>query len=204
MNLHERTQALLALVDSHCAARCEELLAPARTQASAIRRAALGEARRRVRTAIAEARKRMAAEVGAAEARLATEQRLHAQRHAKALLGRAWDAVRAELLARWSDPALRALWTEAQLARALDVLPHDTNWDVYAAADWPPAERRHAVAALKAAGVAAVDVRDAPAMRAGLRVRAGSNSLDASLDGLLADRAALEGRLLQMLAESGT
>jgi len=35
----------------------------------------------------------------------------------------------------------------------------------------------------------------------GVRIRAGNNVVDATIDGLLADRAALEGRLLDLLPE---
>jgi hypothetical protein len=43
-----------------------------------------------------------------------------------------------------------------------------------------------------------------PAIAAGFVVTCGHNVLDASLDGLLADRPALEGRLLQGLEERDT
>jgi hypothetical protein len=117
MNLQERTQALLAVVDEYRRRRCAELLEPADAQARAIVRDALAEARRRVRTAIAEERQRVAAEVAAAEARLATERRLAAQRRATRMLALAWDRLRDELLRRWRDPDSRALGPVASGAR---------------------------------------------------------------------------------------
>lgn len=202
MNLQQRTQALLDLVQAHSAARCAQILAPARKEVSAIRRAALAGARQRVRTAIAEARQRLQAEVAAAEARLATELRLQSQARAKAQLALAWRALEQACQARWSDPAARRGWLDAHLARALATLPTDPPWEV----TLPPDTDAGTVAAverqLRAKGLAAARVRLDPQVRAGLRVRAGFNSLDATVAGLLADRRAIEGRLLQLLQEA--
>jgi hypothetical protein len=41
-----------------------------------------------------------------------------------------------------------------------------------------------------------------PSIAAGFRVRAGHNTLDATLDGLLADRKAIEGRLLHRVEQA--
>jgi hypothetical protein len=204
MNLQQRTQALLDLVHAHSAERCEALLAPARAQAREIRRAAIGEARQRVRTTIAEARDRLAVEVGAAQARLATDRRLVAQRRASALLDRAWAELRARMKARWSQPAARARWLDTHLQRALDALPRDeaSPWRIVLPPATPADERERAQRLLQRHGVAQVIVEDDPRLQAGVLVRAGANTLDATLDGLLADRTTLEGRLLQRVLEA--
>jgi F0F1-type ATP synthase membrane subunit b/b' len=201
MNLQQRTQALLELVQAHSAARCEQILAPARAEASAIRRAALAGARQRVRTAIAEARQRLHAEVVAAEARLATELRLQSQARAKAQLALAWQALERQCIARWSDPAARQRWLDTHLARAFATLPTDGPWDVTLPAGTDDGTLAAVEQRLRARGMAAARVRLDPQVRAGLRVRAGSNSLDATVAGLLADRTAIEGRLLQLLQQ---
>jgi hypothetical protein len=199
MNLRQRTAALLQVVDAYRARRCAELIEAATGQARTLVRDALRTARGRVHTAIEEQRKRIAAEIGAAEARLATERRLRAQRSATATLAQAWEALRAALLARWRNTSTRARWVDAHLARALAALPR-TAWQIRHPPDWPQAERDAVVARLAAHGIAAEPIADA-SIAAGLRVRAGNNALDFTLDGLLAERAALEGRLLQLLAE---
>lgn len=201
MNLRERTQALLAVVDEYRRRRCAELLEPAEAQARQIVRAALAEARRRVRTAIAEERQRVAAEVAAAEARLATERRLAAQRRATRMLALAWDRLRDELARRWRDPDSRARWVGAHLARALQALPGGA-WTIRCAPDWPAPERDAALQRLAAQGVRDVRVEPDAAIAAGLRVQAGHNVLDATLDGLLADRTAIEGQLLELMEEA--
>ena len=200
MNLHERTSALLAVVDEYRSRRCAELIDPAQQQASAIRREALRAARSRVRTAIAEARARIASEIGAAEARLATERRLLAQRRAAATLAQARAPLRAALRTRWQAPETRARWIESHLARALRTLP-PAEWEIQHPPDWPGAERAATAARLQAQGIRTRFVASS-AIDAGLRVIAGHNALDFTLAGLLAERAAIDGRLLQLLSEA--
>jgi len=200
MDLERRTQALLALVDDYRRRRGDELLTPARADARATVRSALAEARRRVRTAIAEERKRCSVQIGAAEAALATDRRLAAQRHAVHLLAAAWQSLRSRLLAQWRDAGGRARWIDTHLQRALQSVPHAGDWRIEHAADLGADERARCETVLRAAGVGAT-FQPVPAIDAGFRVVNGHNELDATLEGLLADRAALEGRLLYYLDE---
>jgi hypothetical protein len=73
-------------------------------------------------------------------------------------------------------------------------------WQIEHAADWPASERAALEAQLRDAGVEPSFTVDA-AIAAGLRLRGAHNALDATLDGLLTEREALEGRLLQALQE---
>lgn len=198
MNLEQRTRALLAVVDEFRSRRCAELLEPADAQAREIVRGALAEARRRVRTAIEEERARMAGELAAAEARLATERRLAAQRRAMQLLAQVGDRLRAALAARWRAADARARWATAHLSRAAQALPGGA-WTIRCAPDWPVPERDAALRWLAARGVHEVRIQPDAAIAAGFRVQAGHNVLDATLEGLLADRAAIEGQLLEWM-----
>jgi vacuolar-type H+-ATPase subunit H len=199
MNLQQRTSALLQVVEAYRARRCAELLEPAGQQAREIRRGALAAARSRVHTAIEEQRKRIATELSAAEARLATQRRLLLQRRAAATLAQAWTQLRAALQARWQVPETRTRWVDSHLDRALHALSH-RQWQIHHPRDWPVSETEAVAARLAARGITARFVAD-PSLDAGVRVNAGNNALDATLDGLLAERAAIEGRLLQRLSE---
>jgi vacuolar-type H+-ATPase subunit E/Vma4 len=202
LTLAQRTAALLDLVDSYRAARSAQILEPAREQARALLRTARAEGRRRVRTAIAEARQRLAAEVGAAQARLATERRLTEQQRAVQVLQQAWSALDESLRRRWHDAPPRRLWCEAHLTRALEALPHE-RWRIECAADWPADERDAFTQRLREAGISDVAWQPRDDIAGGLRIRAGNNLVDATIEGLLADRAALEGRLLDALLLNG-
>ena len=205
MNLEQRTTALLALVEQYKARRFAELLEPARAEAREALRSALIDARRRVTTAIAEERKRRTLEVGAIEAALATDRRLAAQRHAVHLLSGAWSDLRAKLIARWDATPTRAQWVESHLQRAVRVVPTGTGgWRIEYHAAWSEPERRRQHERLRAQGVAPVVFEVDPGIAAGFRIIGGHNVLDATLDGLLADRTQLEGRLLHHLKEEET
>jgi len=203
LTLEQRTAALLALVDQYRQARSAALLDPAREEARTVLRRARAEGRRRVHTAIGEARQRIAGEVGAAQARLATEQRLAEQRRSLRTLHDAWTALREALRARWHEPQWRALWLDAHLARALQALPRG-RWLIECAADWPAAESDEFARRLADAGIDEIDWQMFDRLDGGVRIRAGNNVVDATIDGLLADRAALEGRLLDLLQHDGT
>ncbi len=75
-------------------------------------------------------------------------------------------------------------------------------WEVRHAPGWPEAERRELAARVAGRDGPAVAFVAEPSIAAGFRVRAGHNTLDATLDGLLADRKAIEGRLLHRLEEA--
>ena len=60
---------------------------------------------------------------------------------------------------------------------------------------WTDAERHHWLDRLRADGIAPVTIETSEAIVAGFRVVSGNNVLDATLEGLLADRGDLEGRL---------
>lgn len=201
MNLEHRTQALLDLVDDFRRQRGDELLTPASAEARATLKTAISEARRRVRTAIAEERHRWSAQIGAAEAALATDRRLAQQRHAVHLLGAAWNSLSDRLLAKWRDPDGRARWIDAHLQRALPAVPHAGGWRIEHAPDFDAAARTRCETALDATAIAAT-FEPVASIAAGFRVINGHNELDATLDGLMADRAALEGRLLHYLDEA--
>ncbi len=202
LNLAQRTSALLDLVEKYREARSAEILDPAREQSRALLRTARSEARRRVRTAVGEARQRLAAELGAARARLATERRLAEQQHAAQVLQQAWHALYKALRERWRDETTRRLWCEAHLARALETLSRE-RWHIDCAGDLSPNEREAIAQRLRKAGVAEVTWQPRDDIAGGLRIRAGNNLIDATIDGLLSDRAALEGRLLDALLSNG-
>ena len=202
MNLEQRTAALLALIEQHRLQRGQELMTPAREEARAIVRAALAEARQRVRRAIDEERKRRTAAIGRAEAALATELRQSRQRRAVHLLESAWPTLRSLLQERWSAPGSRRRWITAHLGRAISAMPASVRWRIEHAPAWTAEDGAVAATLLGAAGVADFELLMDARIDAGLRVTAGRNVVDATLEGLLADRARIEGRLLHNLSGS--
>jgi hypothetical protein len=198
MNTEERTRALLALVDEYRESKSREILGAARAEAQALVAQAFRLARARVHEAMVEERKRYDAAVAGAQARLHTRQRLAHQGREAAMLAEGWRRLPGALADRWRDPAARRRWAETHLGRALATLPR-TKWEIAHAAGWPEDEREAAAGWLAAHGGPALAFAEDGSVSAGFRVRAGHNTLDATLEGLLADRKAIEGRLLHHL-----
>lgn len=200
MTLEQRTRALLDLVETHRAARCEELLSAARAKAQVIRNEAYREARTRLREALAQERERAAREIALAQAQFNTRVRQYRQREANVLLREGGNRLPDELARRWRDPPARARWAESILAHAAALLTQG-QWEVRHPPDWLAAERERSAQALAPRLRGAVRFTPDPAIGAGLRVQAGHNVVDGSLAGLLVDRAAIEARLLVHIEE---
>jgi hypothetical protein len=197
-DVERQAQALIDLIEADRARRCGEVLDEANARASSARAQAHDEARKRVRQVFAEQRQRSGRELAAARARLATHRRLHEQRRVAALLQLAWDRLPGELRSVWQKAPARAAWTAQVLAYARARL-QPGGWRIAHAPDWPHAEREAVRASL--AGDARVQPQfDASAsIAAGLKVVDGTNVVDGTLAGLLADRADVEAGLLRLL-----
>ncbi len=196
MSVASQTQALLALVEADRARRCDAILDEARARAAALLAAAHAEARRQVHDAFREERARRVERVAAARANLQTRQRLGEQQRAAAFLAAGWQRLHEELLRRWREPATRRAWVASVTADAARLLPR-AEWRITHAPDWPPAER-DGVAAELARGIAPSFHPDA-AIGAGLKIAALGNVIDGTIEGLLADRAAIGARLLHLV-----
>jgi hypothetical protein len=202
MNMEERARALLALVEEYRDSKSREIVDAARAEARTLVARALGLARTRVHEAIVEERRRYDAAVASAQARLHTRRRLAHQGRESAMLAEGWKRLPGTLSDRWRDPAGRRRWAETHLARALAALPR-VPWQIVHATGWAEDERRAVTEWVAAHGGPKLEFAADSALEAGFRVRAGHNTLDATLEGLLADRKAIEGRLLHHL-EAGS
>lgn len=200
MNTEERARALLALVDEYRDSKSGEILDAARGDAQALVAQAFRQARSRVHEALVEERKRYEAAVAGAEARLHTRRRLAHQGRETAMLAEGWRLLPDALRARWRTAAGRRRWAETHLGRGLATLPR-TDWEIAHAPGWTEDERQAAAGWLAAHGGPDLAFAEDASLAAGFRVRAGHNTLDATLQGLLADRRAIEGRLLHHLEQ---
>jgi len=196
MSLEARKAALLALVDDDLRRQRAALLDAADRQAVALRTQARAQATARVREALAGGRARRDAALAAATARRQTRERLARQGRASAALAAAWAALPRELERRWGEPAARHEWLANALARAAHELDGTGGtWLLHHAPGAPTAE----LDAATASAPAAIECIADPGLRAGVRIARGGNVLDASLDGLLADRDAVASAVLRAL-----
>lgn len=191
-------RALLDLVEADRARQCAQILGDQNARVVTLLSQAHADARARMRHAFDEQRLRQREQVAAAEARLATQRRLHEQQRTAALLRLAWERLPRELLALWQQPASRAAWVAHVLASARSRMPGGP-WHLVHAPDWPAAEQQELAAQLLGATGAAPLFEADASIAAGLKVVADGNAIDGTLAGLLADRPAIEARLLRQL-----
>lgn len=198
MSLEQQTRSLLDLVEADRTRRITTILAEARNRADALRAQANAEARTRLRQAFAEQRALLQQRLAAAVARRDTQRRLQAQQRTSAMLQLAHQRLPGELLAVWRTPEGRAAWV-AQVVAAARSHIHRGEWCVTHPLDWPVDEQQALAAQLQAADGTAPNLVADTRLRAGLRLTADGTVIDGTLEGLLADRADFEARLLRRL-----
>ena len=200
MNLEQQTLALLKVAEEYRADRSEALLGKAREDSRRILKAANVSARGHLRAMLFPERERLAAEAAVAGGKLLTQRRLRDQRRVVAVLRRAWPRLTQALRARWEEPSGRISWVMHHLEIAHRALPARA-WLIQHPEKWPAAEREQARQWLQAHAIEGARFEPVAQLHAGIRVVCDSNVLDASLEGLLADRAQIEGRLLHYLEQ---
>lgn len=198
--LQASLQALLDLVDGDRERQYAQIVGEARTRAATLRSQAQAEARTRMRQTFDAQRRALQARVAAAQAQLATQLRLHAQQRTSLLLDLARQQLPAALLARWAQPAARAAWVAQVLDVAHARLPA-AGWRIVHAADWPVDERAATAVGLALRGHADLAWDTDLGMAAGLKVVAAGNTVDGSLQGLLAESDDVDAALLHQLED---
>jgi len=202
VSLEQQTRALLDLVEADRASRVAAILAEARGRADGLRSQARAEARIRLRQAFAAQRALRQERLAAAMARRDTQRRLQAQQHTAAQLQLARQQLPGELIALWEEPAERAAWI-AQVVAAARAHVGAGVWCITHPPGWPADEQQALARQLQAGDGATPSFVAEPRLRAGLRIACGGNVIDGTLDGLLADRADFESRLLRRLEATG-
>jgi hypothetical protein len=134
----------------------------------------------------------------AARAEHDTRARTGDERATTRLLTSAWPRLRERLAARWAAPDTRRDWAVSALEQARRVLPEGL-WTVRHAPGWSADEWQPLAAALAEERTNEPRFIADGALTAGLTIASGGALLDASLEGLLKDRARLEARLLALL-----
>lgn len=191
--------ALLEVIAADRETRCRAIVAPAEQAAASEIAAALAATRRQLRQTLQNERARLRAERQNGQAQLAAALRQRQQHLAQTAIDQGLALLRPALLRRWQQPRCRQRWIAQALAIALRRLPPG-NWCIRhppgLAADELADEFANISRQLAAAGIDDVRCELAAELVAGIEVVAGDARLDASADGLLADRATVSGRLL--------
>jgi hypothetical protein len=199
MNLDEREQGLLKLVEDYRDAECRALREAARAEAAQLIARTYRDERARLHERVAAERAGARGRINAARAERDTRERAGGERANARLLAAAWPRLREVLVDRWQDPAGRRGWIAAVLAQARQVLPAGV-WTLRhaptgTASEWQ-ALARELTATLDAEPSLVAD----GAVVAGITVDCAGAVLDGSLEGLLKDRTRIESRLLALIS----
>jgi len=193
--LDTQTAALLQQVTDDRERRCAALGAAAESQAKQIVRSTRAEARDNVRKAVTQERARMDLGIRQATARADIELRRQERQKSRELLEQMWTAIADVLEHRWREPALRRAWIRAAMSQAEALVP-GRAWLIEGGSDWTEQERGELTDRARGRGAKTVEWSLQAAMSAGLKIRAGSVCVDATVPGLLAQRDAIEAAFL--------
>jgi vacuolar-type H+-ATPase subunit E/Vma4 len=193
--LDTQAQALLQRVTDDRDRSCAAVRAAAESQAKQILRSARTEARTNVRNAVIQERARMDLGMRQATARADIEERRQERQKSRELLEQMWAAIAEGLERRWREPALRRAWIDAAMSQAGALLA-GRAWLIEVGSDWTEQERGELTDRARGRGAGTVEYSLHAAMPAGLKIRAGSVCVDATVSGLLAQRDAIEAAFL--------
>jgi hypothetical protein len=188
-------QALLEHLERDRDRRCSAESASARERARAIVRSAFGEARKRMREAVRYERSRLEESLVLQRAEFEAARRREEHAAFQLLVRRACDALPAVLERRWSDGAARREWCEGALAAAALRL-RGTDWTIEIALGTAEEERLGLLAHAATLRTGSHTLSERSELVAGLNVHAEGATLDATVAGLLDDRAAIGSRFL--------
>jgi vacuolar-type H+-ATPase subunit E/Vma4 len=190
-SLDSQARALLQRVTDDRDGRCAVLRAAAESEANHIVDSARAEARTNVRNAVIQERARMDLGMRQATARADIEVRRQERQKSRELLEEMWAAIEEGLERRWREPAPRRAWIDAAMSQAGALLP-GRAWLIEVGSDWTEQERGEIADRARGRGAVSVEYSLLAAMPAGLKIRAGSVCVDATVPGLLAQRDAIE------------
>jgi hypothetical protein len=190
-----QAQALLQRVTEDRDRRCAVLFAAAESQAKQIVRSARVEARNKVRKAVMQERARMDLEMRIAKARADIEVRRQERQKSRELLEQMWAAIADGLETRWREPAQRRAWIDAAMSQAGALLA-GRAWRIEVGSECTEQERGEFTDRARVRGAGTVEWSLQSAIPAGLKIRAESVCVDATIPGLLAQRDAVEAAFL--------
>jgi vacuolar-type H+-ATPase subunit E/Vma4 len=193
--LDTEAKALLQRVTDDRDRRCAVLRTAAEGQAKQIVRSARAEARANVGNAVIQERARMDLGMRQATARADIEVRRQERLKSQELLEQMWAAITDVLARRWREPSIRRAWIDAVVNQA-GALLSGRAWLIEVGSDWTEHERGELTDRARGRGAGTVEYSLDAAMPGGLKIRAGSVCIDATVSGLLAQRDAIEAAFL--------
>jgi vacuolar-type H+-ATPase subunit H len=203
MSLEQQKQDLIALVDEYRERECQAVLDKAREKQREMISNAYRDARRLVHKVAKRERSRASIQVRGVEAELHTKVRALQQRVARSLLQEGWMLLKASLLSNWHNGETRLSWIKKCADEACARL-NSGQWRVVHPVDTPAEELDQFVSWVhEELPDAQLTLQVGDDVKAGLIIHSQGIMLDMSIDGLLKDRTAIEGRMLALMRKVG-
>lgn len=197
-----QSEALLQELEQQTTEECRTVIATAERGADALVAQARSSARRRTHDVVEELRKEGIRRLARAKAKVETEARQRDQQFAVEVIQRAWPLLAEALAERWRDPATRSVWTDGAARCGRDQLNAE-EWIVEHPADWRESEKQSFRNSCGTGGDSITFVANSE-LAAGIKISAGEATLDATPQGLLADRSAVAALLLAEIGQATT
>jgi hypothetical protein len=196
----ETLEHLLGVVVENRDKRCLEMRENARQQAGEIIRQAYTKGRVRMHYHIEALREKYRLRVTAATARNQTLLRRQHQKEDRAMLDVAWPLLREAILALWNDPVSRHKWLDAAVASASAGL-REHVWVI----EHPPKLDHEDIKRIKQLlsqdDRKGAELSASDDIEAGIRILASGTVVDATLEGLLQQKTAIEASMIARLRQ---
>lgn len=196
--LDAQVDSLLQVINDYRERLCKERLEKAQTQATDLLAEARRSARNRVHKAAEQERAHACQQVAATQAQLQTQHRQREQSITLELLERGSKRLSEALQRRWVDPQARRWWIKGTLTQACAALPA-TPWHIEHPADLDTTELNAWIDEITTCSGQAPIMAADPSIAAGLRICYEGACVDATVDGLLADREWVASHLLALI-----
>lgn len=190
-----QVQRLLDIVRLYQQEQSDALLSEAQRESREVIRQAYQLARNNVHQDIQLTRQHIRDTMAAARAKQHTL--MMQQRHtaASSFLEQCWGMLEQSLQARWQQPEYRWAWVTKILSTASAVVPAK-EWLVEHPLDWASQEQQQLADQVKTRPDIQLQFNSMSELTAGIRISADGAIVDGSLQGLMADRSAIEALIL--------
>ena len=195
MELQNQEKRLLDLIRLEQEKACREATKQADDQVRQILGEAWRSARERLHEAVERERARAQRQLRLAEAELETRQRLSEQQREALLLDQAWQALEQQLRELWANHDGRRRWIQQAVRVGLQRLPAN-HWRITHPRLWNAEDQATLSAAVVNGLEQAPELLEDERIKAGIMLRSSGALLDMTLEGLIADRGAIEAELL--------
>ncbi|MDH5172979.1 MAG: hypothetical protein OEW92_11210 [Gammaproteobacteria bacterium] len=202
-----QVQRLLDIVETWRKEQCDALADEAQQESRRVIRQAYQSARKNLHEDIQLTRRQISDTLAAARARQHTLMMQQRHKAASGFLETCWNSLADKLHARWRQPESRRQWITKIVSTATALVPA-TEWLIEHPQDWSSDEQQQLGRQIEARVGGQARFAAVPEITAGIRISTEGAVIDGSLQGLMADRNAIDSVTLakcpdQLMLNSG-